>query len=115
MEGIQDSVPLSMSQGSNKSHGLLSLINSHYNIMISTTKTRNDRMEIQALAFSYHDFPTSDAITETKAEPKILTTSQPQGSMFTRSAEPSILMIPELRLQHEKQPREINEMLQIKH
>lgn len=57
----------------------------------------------------------SDAITETKAEPKILTTSQPQGSMFTRSAEPSILMIPELRLKHEKQPTEINEMLQIKH
>lgn len=59
--------------------------------------------------------PPSDAVTETEAEPKTLTTSQPQWSMFTCSAEPSILMIPELRLWHEKQPTEINEMLQIKH
>lgn len=59
--------------------------------------------------------PTSDAITETKAEPKILTTSQPQGSVFTCSAELSVLMVPELRYKHEKEPTEINEMLQIKH
>lgn len=80
--------------------------------MVSTTENKNEGTEIQYLAMIP---PTSDAITEIKAKPKILTTSQPLGSMFTCSAEFSILMVPELKHKHENEPTEINEMLQIKH
>jgi len=57
--------------------------------------------------------PTSDAIRD-KNRTKNLTTSHLQGSTFTYSAELSMLMVPELRHKHEKEPTEINEMLQIK-
>lgn len=72
-------------------------------------------MEIQALSFSYRDFSNIRCYYRDKSRTKILTISQPQVSMFTCSAKLSILMVPELRHKHEKEPTEINEMLQIKH
>lgn len=99
---------LSISQRSSKSLRLLSLISLYYIIMISTTEEKKKGTEIQALSFSYQDFPNIKCYYTDKSTIKNFKCQPTSGSVFTCSAKLSILLVPQLRHKHEKEPAEIN-------
>lgn len=99
------SVLLPTSQRSRKSLFLPSLSNSYYSIMRSTTENRNEGMEIQALAFSHHGFPSIKCCQRTEQNPNF-NHQATLGSMCTCSAALPVLVVPELRQKHDRELRD---------